>query len=170
MPVPRCIRDVGLCGSSVTVARGPWLSDQCALSHQGLGAQILDRSLALSSEVRSRARMGRAEFGIQAPSQPRSHRRGGGGGATVGGAPAPGERSLRSLHRAQGAGWRPGLGTTGSPSQIPFPAQLQPYRVPSLEGSGSGVPRPAAPALGRPGDDSPDPPCWLTTALPGLYS
>ena len=60
--MPRCIRDMGLCDSSVTVARGPWLSDQCALSHQGLGAQILDWSLALSSEVRSRARMGRAEF------------------------------------------------------------------------------------------------------------
>lgn len=62
MPTPWCIRDVGLCDRSVTVARGPWLSDQCALSHQGLGAQILDRSLALSSEVTSRARVGGAEF------------------------------------------------------------------------------------------------------------
>lgn len=62
MPVPRCFRGVGRCDISVTAARGPWLSDQCALSHQGLGAHILDWSLALSSEVRSRARVGRAEF------------------------------------------------------------------------------------------------------------
>lgn len=55
----------------------------------------------------------------------------------------------KSLQLVTGAGWRLGLRTTGSPSQILFPVQLQSYRVPGLDGSGSGVPRRAAPALGR---------------------
>lgn len=54
-----------------------------------------------------------------------------------------------SLQPATGARWRLGLRTTGSPSQILFPVQLQSYRVPGFEGSGSGVPRQAAPAFGR---------------------
>lgn len=63
------------------------------------------------------------------------------------GSPPRGRESPQPA-RARGAGWRLGLGTTGSPSQIPFPMQLQPYRVPGFKGSGSGVPSLAAPALG----------------------
>lgn len=63
--------------------------------------------------------------------------------------PLPWEGSLPSLHQEWEAEWRPGLGTTGSPSQILFPEQLQSYRVPGFEGSGSGVWSQATPALGR---------------------
>lgn len=66
----------------------------------------------------------------------------------MGGPPSPGNGDSTACS-GPGAGWRLGLGTTGSPSQIPFPTQLQPYRVPGFEGSGSGVLSGAALDLSR---------------------
>lgn len=85
--------------------------------------------------------------GSRHPPQCSSHRGGGGGGTSGGGSPPPPGRETPQPAPGRGAGWRLGLGTTGSPSQIPFPTQLQPYRVPSFKGSGSGVLSGAAPAL-----------------------
>lgn len=91
----------------------------------------------------------RMDLGIQAPSpvpfSPRWRWRGHLGWW----GPPPLGRETPQPAPGRGAGWRLGLGTTGSPSQIPFPRQLQPYRVPSFKGSGSGVLSGAAPALGR---------------------
>lgn len=121
------------------------------LPEPGSGPPSLPTSLKPSTfdPVPSHQLATRVDLGIQAPSpaplSPKWRRRGHLGRW---GPPPPGRETPQPTP-GRGAGWRLGLGTTGSPSHIPFPTQLQPYRVPSFERSGAGVRSWAAPTLGR---------------------